>query len=95
VAISVAKKLLADVRKIVQDAKDKAGRPVFYQPGDGAESQSGGQARQQPLNTPLALTRSSLFSLVLFQEAARREEVTGGYGRELAVFLESEPLGSP
>jgi hypothetical protein len=28
-----AKKLLADVRKMVQEAKDKAGRPVLYQPG--------------------------------------------------------------
>jgi hypothetical protein len=28
-----AKKLLADVRKIVKDAKEKAGRPVLYQPG--------------------------------------------------------------
>jgi Amidohydrolase family len=28
-----AKKLLADVRKMVRDAKEKAGRPVLYQPG--------------------------------------------------------------
>jgi hypothetical protein len=28
-----ARKLLADVRRIVQEAKDKAGRPVLYQPG--------------------------------------------------------------
>ena len=28
-----AKKLLADVRRIVKEAKDKAGRPVLYQPG--------------------------------------------------------------
>jgi hypothetical protein len=28
-----ARKLLADVRKIVKDAKEKAGRPVLYQPG--------------------------------------------------------------
>jgi hypothetical protein len=28
-----APKLLADVRRIVQEAKDKAGRPVLYQPG--------------------------------------------------------------
>jgi hypothetical protein len=28
-----ARKLLADVRKIVKDAKDKANRPVLYQPG--------------------------------------------------------------
>src|SRR4051812_32029742 len=28
-----AKKLLADVRKMVKEAKDKAGRPVLYQPG--------------------------------------------------------------
>ncbi|MFL6234296.1 MAG: amidohydrolase family protein [Thermoanaerobaculia bacterium] len=28
-----AKKLLADVRRMVKEAKDKAGRPVLYQPG--------------------------------------------------------------
>ena len=28
-----AKKLLADVRKMVKEAKEKAGRPVLYQPG--------------------------------------------------------------
>jgi len=28
-----AKKLLADVRRIVKEAKDKENRPVLYQPG--------------------------------------------------------------
>jgi hypothetical protein len=28
-----AKQLLADVRKMVREAKEKAGRPVLYQPG--------------------------------------------------------------
>jgi len=28
-----SKKLLADVRRMVKEAKEKAGRPVLYQPG--------------------------------------------------------------
>jgi hypothetical protein len=40
-----SKKLLGDVRKIVQDAKNQAGRPVLYQPGmapkAGAEAKPG------------------------------------------------------
>ncbi|MFL6193587.1 MAG: hypothetical protein ACJ75H_05410, partial [Thermoanaerobaculia bacterium] len=39
--------------------------------------------------------RETLAALVLFQEAARREEVTAAMVRELAGFLESEPLRRP